>query len=293
MAGWLAQMAVSPAHKLGQIIGDQLEAALRAPLEGIANECGLFLDWKHERAARGGRRKVTWTDSRGNKHDLDYVLEEDGSEDAVGRPRAFIESAWRRYTKHSRNKAQEIQGAIVPLAETYHEDHPFLGVVLGGTFTEGSLKQFESHGFSVVYCRYESIVSAFAAVGVDVSTDEGTSGADLQAKVDAYEALTDTQRDEIANQIRELHKAEFEEFFAQLRSCLARTIELIWVLPLAGSQVEAASAEAAIEFVLEFDEGRSLPSFQRYEIDVRYTNGDEMRASFRDKAEAVKFLRGL
>ena len=77
-------------------------------------------------------------DSKGNTHILDYVMEEGGSEAVQGRPRAFIEIAWRRYTKHSKNKAQEIQGAITPLAETYQDSHPFLGAVLAGEFTEPS-----------------------------------------------------------------------------------------------------------------------------------------------------------
>jgi hypothetical protein len=47
---------------------------------------------------------------------------------------AFIETAWRRYTRHSRNKAQEIEGAIGPLAETFAHARPFLGAILAGQF---------------------------------------------------------------------------------------------------------------------------------------------------------------
>ena len=46
----------------------------------------------------------------------DYVLERGGTDTVRGLPAAFIETAWRRYTKHSRNKAQEIQGAVLALA---------------------------------------------------------------------------------------------------------------------------------------------------------------------------------
>lgn len=120
-------MAQSPAHRLGQIIGDELEAAIRKPLMAIAEEFGLYLDYKHARPTRGGKKIVTWRDLRGNTHDLDYVLEEGGSEEALGRPRAFIEIAWRRYTKHSRNKAQEIQGSN----HTAGRDLSELSAVLG------------------------------------------------------------------------------------------------------------------------------------------------------------------
>ena len=134
-------MAESPSHRFGQIIGEVLESAIRPPLAAVATAHGLYLDAKRPRKARAGKRKVAWVDGKGNTHDLDYVMETGGTEDTSGAPKAFIEIAWRRYTKHSRNKAQEIQSAIGPLSERYGDSHPFLGVVLAGVFTDGSLDQ--------------------------------------------------------------------------------------------------------------------------------------------------------
>ncbi len=131
-------MAESHSHKFGQIIGDLLEIAIRPHLEKFAKKNKLFLDKKGDRKARRGK-KVTWTDKHGNKHDLDFVFERGGTTDKIGVPVAFIESAWRRYTKHSRNKAQEIQSAIIPLIEKYGNSSPFIGVVLAGVFTNGAL----------------------------------------------------------------------------------------------------------------------------------------------------------
>jgi hypothetical protein len=107
-------MAISPGHKFGQLIGEVLEMAIEPILSEFAKQQGLFLDKKGPRPVRDGQ-KVCWTDLNGNKHDLDFVLERGGTPDRFGVPVAFIEAAWRRYTKHSRNKAQEIQGAILPL----------------------------------------------------------------------------------------------------------------------------------------------------------------------------------
>lgn len=286
-------MAQSPAHRLGQIIGDELERSIHKPLQKIAEEHGLYLDYKHKRPARGGKSKVAWKDSRGNVHDLDYVLEEGGSEQSIGRPRAFIESAWRRYTKHSRNKAQEIQGAITPLAETYHDCHPFLGAVLAGVFTEGSLAQFRSHKFNLVYCPYESIVQAFASEGVDVSTDESTSETDLQRKVEAFDELADDQRERIADEIRRLHGGQFRAFFDELRMCLNRDIEHIFVLTLSGLSRQLDTIEDAVRFVEEHDETALVSEFVRYELNVRYSNGDEVRGTFREREKAIAFLRSL
>ena len=286
-------MAQSPAHRLGQIIGNELEAAVRKPLLTIAQEFGLYLDYKHLRLARGGKKKVAWTDSLGNTHDLDYVLEEGGSEKTIGDPRAFIETAWRRYTKHSRNKAQEIQGAITPLAETYQNYHPFLGAVLAGVFTEGSLAQFRSHKFNLVYCPYETIVQAFASEGIDVSSDEDTSEEELQRRVDAFDHLTQIQRERIAKEIRELHTDQFNTFFETLRFCLGRHVKHIFVLTISGTLHKFDNVTDAVRFVSEYDQSVSATGFVRYELNIRYSNGDEVRGDFKERDQAVKFLQSL
>lgn len=166
-------MAQSFSHKWGQIIGDLIEGTILELLQAVADEFKLYLDYKKPRKARPGK-KVAWKDRYGNTHDLDYVLERGGTETAVGVPAAFVEIAWRRYTKHSRNKAQELEGAVVPLADTYSHLHPFLGIVLAGVFTKGSINQLRSRGFSLVYFPYESVLKAFSLVGIDASFDEDT-----------------------------------------------------------------------------------------------------------------------
>ena len=286
-------MAQSPAHRLGQIVGDALEAAIQEPLRAIAKEFGMYLDYKHARPVRQGKKKVTWKDSRGNTHDLDYVLEEGGSEKVQGRPRAFVETAWRRYTKHSRNKAQEIQSAILPLAETYRDCRPFLGVVLAGVFTEGSLAQFRSHDFHVAYCPYESIMRAFASEGIDVSSEEDTSEAELQRKVDAFDRLTRRRRNRIAEEVRRLHNIQFNFFFNALRLCLGRCVENVFVLTLSGDSCQFRSIEDAVRFVSEHDPSVPVSGFVRYELNIRYSNGDEVRGAFREKDRAIEFLRSF
>jgi hypothetical protein len=107
-------VAVSYAHRWGQIIGDVFQASVHVLLQEVAAEHGLYLDRQGPRKARSGK-KLRWQDRYGNYHDLDYVMERGGTDDVRGLPVAFIETAWRRYTKHSKNKAQEIEGALVPL----------------------------------------------------------------------------------------------------------------------------------------------------------------------------------
>jgi hypothetical protein len=226
-------------------------------------------------------------------HDLDYVFEAGGAKETIGKPKAFVEIAWRRYTKHSRNKAQEIQGAIIPLAERYSDSHPFLGVVLAGVFTDGSLNQLRSQGFTVLYFPYESVLAAFAQVGIDADFDEKTPDSILLKKVKQYGRLKKAQRERIAAFLRDRHGAELETFLSSLRLALTRKIECVFVLPLHGSAFTLRAIPEAIAFIESFDESRSVASFIRYEVDVRFSNGDEIRGQFKDKASAIAFLRGV
>ena len=133
-------MARSPAHKFGQSIGLFVENAIERTLEDFSGQHGLYFDKQGNRSARSGR-KVSWRDKFGNKHDLDFVLERGGSDEEIGSPAIFIEIAWRRYTRHSKNKAQEIQGAVLPLLEKYKSDAPSAAVVLAGEFTAAAIDQ--------------------------------------------------------------------------------------------------------------------------------------------------------
>ncbi|MEZ4662856.1 MAG: hypothetical protein R2911_35355 [Caldilineaceae bacterium] len=183
-------MAESPSHKLGQIIGNLLEAVMQPLLTDFCAAHDLYLDFQgRKRSIRRGR-KVTWIDGYGNKHDLDYVIEKNGRDDWQGDPIAFIEVAWRRYTKHSRNKAQEIQGAILPLAEKYHWAKPFLGVVLAGEFTDGSIEQLGSLGFKVLYFPYDMLLQAFAKEGIILHFDEATADQEFQDAVDILQSAS-------------------------------------------------------------------------------------------------------
>jgi hypothetical protein len=286
-------VAEAPGHRLGQIIGTTLEAALEPVLQEIADLYGLYLDKTGPRAARGGR-KVTWTDSLGNAHDLDYVLERGGTETELGVPVAFIETAWRRYTKHSRNKAQEIQGAVLPLLVTHSESKPFAGAVLAGVFTAGSLEQLRSNGFVVLYIPYDEVVTAFSELGMDVEYNERTPDEHLARQIATYESLGDEEREALAKALRHTAPEQFHAFDEVLQGSLSRRVESITVVPLLGSPVERSTARDALRLVRTLAHSHQtapgdLP-LVRIEVSVRYSNGDQIIASFNDPPDAERFL---
>lgn len=282
-------MAQSPTHKLGQVIGDLLEAAIFPTLKNFADENGLYLDHKGKRPSRRGV-KCTWLDNNGNKHDLDYVMELGGTPEQVGTPVAFIEIAWRRYTKHSRNKAQEIQGAIEPLAEKYHQSMPFKGAVLAGEFTSGALDQLQSLGFNIVHFPYSAVVGAFKEVGIDASTYEATPDEVVLRKLRQWERLSKRRKGRVASTLLATRETELKEFLSTLAQSVSRKIEEVIVLPLHGSRLRATSIGDAKTLLEEYDESVAHTQFERYEIRIRFRNKNEITGRFNDKASAIEFL---
>ncbi len=283
-------MAESPAHRFGQLIGELLESVVRPQLEDFCRNQGLYLDHQERhRPARSGK-KVSWTDKYGNVHDLDFVIERDGTDQQIGRPVAFIESAWRRYTKHSRNKAQEIQGAILPLAETYKWNNPFLGTVLAGVFTQGSLEQLQSLGFSVLYFPYESLVAAFKLEGIDVAFDESTSDRVFYQTIAKIEKAPRAAIARIREHIIASNQAAITGFFDALNKRLGRYVTRVVVIPLYGRTNEFATIEDALHFLDGHMIYEGSGEFRKYEIRVDFSNGDKVEASFESKDKVKEFL---
>lgn len=283
-------MAKSPSHKFGQIIGDLLEETMIQFIRPIANNYGLYLDFKHPRKARGNKKEVAWLDINNNKHKLDIVLEKGGTEDTLGQPIAFIEMAWRRYKKHSKNKAQEMQGAILPLISRYRKNAPFYGAVIAGEFTSPSITQLKSEGFKVVYFEYESIKSAFSIVGIDAHWEEDTSEEEFNEKVAQFEALAQQQRLMIINKLVEENQSELNIFVTSLEESLLRQVASISVYSLHGLETVLSSLEEAYNYIKNYDELSQNVPIIKYEIIIRYSNSDKIEASFRDKQQALAFL---
>jgi hypothetical protein len=205
-------------------------------------------------------------------------------------PAAFIEVAWRRYTKHSRNKAQEIQGAIMPLAETYSANGPFKGAILAGVFTAGAINQLTSLGFTILYFPYESVVRVFRKLGIDAAFNEQTADNDLARKVMAYQVLSIAEKQRLPKKLLAAHKHDVDKFIASLSKAVSRQIDRIVILPIHGDYRELATIEDAIRYICGHGETAGK-TFIRYEIQIRYNNGDNISGAFENKDTAIKFLK--
>lgn len=294
-------MAESLAHKWGQCIGDVLEIFVQNILGEVARQHGLYLDSKRPRKARGGQNKVTWQDGYGNTHDLDYVLERGGTEEVFGVPVAFIESAWRRYTKHSKNKVQEIEAAVMPIALTFSRHQPFCGAVLAGEFTGNALHQLESKGFTVLHIPYESILTAFRELGIDASSEDGVGGTteeQFQEKISRWESHQQPQAtNRLLAKLHSLHESEITNFRQRLNAALTRQVSSIRLTVLRGHSVECSDIESAIAYLIEEEKAFRLredgEQREAFEVQIRFNTGAKIDATFPKRAEAIAFLRGF
>lgn len=290
-------MAQSPSHKFGQDLGKLLEDIvqydiLKPRLQQFAQTKNYYLDWQRSRPARRGK-KVTWEDKYGNKHDLDFVIEIDGTDDQIGTPVAFIESAWRRYTKHSKNKAQEIQGAILPIIELHHLSAPFYGAILAGDFTKPALDQLRNNGFTVIYIPYKDVVEAFKVIDFDVAFEEETPDESYTEASRRLANLTAADKEKLRQALMRVSKQEVDRFMDRLRNCLERYIAKIVLIPLFGIRHEFESIDDAIAGLDTLNVDSPSGGFERFEVIVDYSNSDTIRATFQTKALLSDFLRKL
>lgn len=288
-------MAKSPAHRFGQIIGDMLETAMVEYCFPIAQNHRLYLDYRHPRIARNNQSEVRWIDINGNTHKLDIVMEANGTDNDFGYPRAFIEIAWRRYTKHSKNKAQEISAAITPLINKYHKNCPFFGAILAGDFTNNSLMQLKSEGFHVLYFSLENIRTAFMAVNIDAYWEETTSESELQSRVEQFDALSETEVNLLKSKLTEINKISLDKFVSELETSLLRRVDNIRIFSMFGAISDFSTIDDACRFLSGqiISNIKNEAEFCYYEVYVTYSNGDRIEMKYKEEQSAIVALKSL
>lgn len=135
-------------------------------------------------------------------------------------------------------------------------------------------------------------MEAFSSVGIDAYFDEETPDIDFSRKLRAWEQLTAVQRSKVSEKLVKLHTQDIHRFFADLRTAVTREIEVIRVLPLHGKYYDSKTLQDAISFINSYDAPGAV-EVVRYEIEVRYNNGDRIQGQFSAKDEAIRFLRSF
>ncbi len=290
-------MAEAPGHLLGQLIGGTLELATEPVLRDIASKHGFHVDAKGARPGVRDGRLLSLLDSHGNKHDLDFVIERGDTQSGAGAYVAFVECAWRRFTKHSKAKAQEIQGAVLPLISRWAAVGPVPAAIVAGRWSRPSIKQLETSGFVILQLDFDTTVEVFGKFGINIKGPENVQAEKVPdsfwaAQVHIFQQLSDRDLTRLSEKLRQANGDDFVSFAAELVSRIVRTVAHVKFHPVHGRSYEMNSIEEAISAVHAYDLSLTHPLI-RYEFEVVYTNQDIIKGSYSSLEAAEDFLRRL
>lgn len=174
MANPIETEGASSGHRLGQLVGDWFQDYFVKPmLETIADKLGLYLD--HRLRIRPARPSgICWKDDDGNEVDYDFVMELDGSDERLGVPVAFFECFWRRGARHSKDKARDDSGKLMPMRDTYPTSR-FLGIIASGEFTGPAKEMIASRKIDLFYLPKQKVVDSFMKLDMPMDYDDKSS----------------------------------------------------------------------------------------------------------------------
>ncbi len=154
------------------------------------------------------------------------------------------------------------------------------------------------------YLPYDTIVGAFAAVGINAAFDEHTEEEEFRDKVKRFEALSAKQLKKIKQRLlkpsqttRKTETADepsLNQFTAALEASLSRGVQGVTVVVLHGQPQNLTTAVEAIDYLQGYPDtqGCAAPA-SKYEVHVRYNTGDVIDAIFQRKEDAIKFLQSF
>jgi hypothetical protein len=189
-------------HKIGQVIGDWYEeyVALRI-LTKVASSLNLYLDHRFNSRTVRTTSKILWYDLESNAVDYDFVLEIGGTDSQVGLPVAFFETFWRRGARHSKDKARDDSGKLVPMSITYPTVR-MMGIISAGDFSEPAKELVSSRGIDLFYISKDQIMSAWASKGKNIDYDDKASEEEKQEVSDKISiGLDNVLKREIASSL--------------------------------------------------------------------------------------------
>ena len=281
----------SAGHKLGQLVGDWFEEYLVLPLlQQVAEHLHVYVDHRFRtRKSRVGD-KIIWKDVDGSGVDYDFVMELGGSDRKPGIPVAFFECFWRRGARHSKDKARDDTGKLLPMRDV-HPTARFLGIVAGGDFTAPARALVQNRQIDLFYIPKAKIVGAFEKHGLQIDYPDRMSEPEKAKLANAFErALTTRVKKQAASALRRLiGETSLASYIDRVRAALGALPQEIRFITQRQSQpaiFESIPEATAFLETPDFDWSRETTNFI-YEI--TYTDGTEFARTL-DTIEDVKKL---
>jgi hypothetical protein len=254
MADQFDESAARPAsagHQLGQLVGDWFQDYFVVPLlEEVAGRLKLYLDHRNRhRAVRG--EKIVWNDEDGNGTDYDFVMELGGTDSVRGNPVAFMECFWRRGSRHSKDKARDDSGKLMPMRHVYPTAR-FLGIIASGDFTKPARELINSRNIDLFYISKQMVIRTFADLGMVMDyADKSPEAEKLRIGESFKRALTDERKREAAVRLRGLlGQVAVTGYVDKVYGALsALPVEICFIAQNNSARAEFGSIAAATEFL--------------------------------------------
>ena len=286
----MANKNASSGHKLGQLIGDWYEEYFVLPLlQKVGRSLDLFVDSRFvKREARQG--KIVWADYDGNSVDYDYVLELGGTSKTLGIPVAFVECFWRRGARHSKDKARDDSGKLMPMRDSYPTAR-FLGIVSAGDFTKPARELVRSRDIDLFYIPKDKIVAAFMNCGLVIDYPDKLNEDDKADIVDKFDSnFSEKKKGEVQQElIKLIGVAATDSYVDRVRAKLsALPQEIRFILRNNSSPIIFESVEDATVFLKSPDFNMKEPQ-ESYLYEITYSDGSE----FVNTVESIQELKQL
>jgi hypothetical protein len=275
---------------VGQLVGDWFEEYFALPLlQEVANELRLYLDHRfRERSARG--EKIIWKDSDGNGVAYDFVMELNGGDDRLGIPVAFFETCWRRGTRHSKDKARDDVGKLVPMRHA-HPTARYVGMVVSGDFTAPAREFVRSREVDLFYIPKNKVVASFENIGTRIDYADKSSEEEKRRIAREFGIRwNEKTKKAAARQLRELlGEADIRGYTDRVRASLGALPQEVRVI------AQESSAPRIFATIPEASAFLANPDFdfssrtRSYVYEVTYSDG----AEFERGVETLGALREL
>lgn len=137
-------------------------------------------------------------------------------------------------------------------------------------------------------------MQAFSTHGLDIDFDEDSKETDVKKK---YASVSKKANRDLLEKVREeilkTCESEIRQFVSELSASYNRKIKTICILPLHGKCTEVVDIEKAIDFINGYENLPDDHQLEYIQVIVTYNNGTIIQCQFKEKEEAVDFLKRI
>ena len=149
----------------------------------------------------------------------------------------------------------------------------------------------ESNGIQVLYIPYELIVDCFKIKDIDLDYAEDAPDSDKTNLILKFNSLSCHDITDIESCIKSNSGDVYANFMDKLKDALFRKPDSIIIVPLFGKGKEFNIISDAIDYVDTFSEEQNVDNpFCKFEVYIRFGNGDKIDCSLENKERLILFL---